>query len=292
MALLECVPNVSEGRHPGHVDALAAAAGGVDGARLVDVSSDAAHHRTVLTLVGEADALVEAVSRLAESARRIVDLRRHRGVHPRLGAIDIVPFVPLAGSRMDAAVETARHAAKRLGELGFPVFLYGRAAHREALRRPATLRRLGLDRLAARIDDDEWRPDFGPARVDPARGVVLVGARDFLVAFNVFLDTDDVGVARTIARGLRASNGGLAGVEALGFAHPRGAQVSTNLLAPEVTSMGAVAAEVERAARRLGTRVAALEVVGLVPKSAAERAIDDGLDPAVVEGRVLEERAS
>jgi glutamate formiminotransferase len=289
MALLECVPNVSEGRRPGVVASLAAVAA-AEGVRLIDVSSDAAHHRSVLTLTGEPRSLVGAVESLCAAAADSIDLRRHGGVHPRLGVVDVVPFVPLAGSRMEEAVAAARECGARLGRSGWPVYLYGRAASRDSMRVPATLRRLGLDGLTRVLKEDAWRPDFGPEAIDPARGVVLVGARGFLVAFNLFLDTSDVAVARSVARSLRESSGGLPGVQALGFAHPRGAQVSTNLLEPEETSMGAVASAVEKAAVALGHRVSGLEVVGLVPRAAADLAVAEGLDPSVVRDRILEDR--
>ncbi len=271
MPLLESVPNLSEGRRPEAIARLAAAGRSVDGAHLIGVSSDADHNRSVLTLVGEAGPLVRALLAVYDVAVETVDLRRHRGVHPRLGAVDVVPFVPLAGTRMDDAVAAARELGARVAERhGLAVFLYGRAASRPERANLADIRRGGLERLAARLGEPAWAPDFGPARVDPGAGVTVVGARDFLVAFNAELATADVAVARRIAARVREAGGGLPAVKALGlYLEGRGrAQVSMNLTDYRKTPPAAAHAAVSREAAAEGTEVVATEIVGLVPEAA------------------------
>jgi glutamate formiminotransferase len=271
LPLLECVPNVSEGRRPEVVRELAAAAASAPGVALLDVSSDPDHNRSVLTLAGEPAALHAGLLALYEAALEAIDLTRHQGVHPRVGAVDVVPFVPLAGAAMADAVA----AAERLGEavadrFGLPVFLYEEAARRPERRRLPDVRRGGLDGLTARLCDPIWAPDFGPVCLHPTAGATIIGARFFLIAYNVLLATADAGVARQIAARVRESGGGLPAVRAIGVVLPsRGrAQVSMNLLDYRRTSMGAAFARVREEAAALGTDVVASEVVGLVPEAA------------------------
>ena len=271
MSLLECVPNVSEGRRRAVIDALADAVRRSQ-ATLADVSSDGDHHRTVFTLIGTPSSLVDAMESLAAVALEQIDLRRHSGIHPRLGCLDVVPFVPLGGTDMEVATQGAVSFGRRLGEgAGIPVFLYGEAARRPELRVPASLRKLGLAGVAAAVEEGSWSPDFGPSRVDPACGLTLVGARSLLIAFNVLLDTEKVEIAHRVARSVRESSGGLPGVQALGFfLESRGlAQVSMNLLDP-ATTMYDVVAWVRREARAFGVGLLSSEIVGLVPRAAIE----------------------
>ncbi len=282
MVRLECVPNVSEGRDRQVIDACVAAVA-TPGVRVLDTSSDADHNRTVLTLVGEGDALVRAVTALASAAVELLDVRRHRGVHPFLGILDVVPFVPLSTSRgpgtMSEAVRTARLAADSLAAIGLPVFLYGEAAASPERAMLAEHRRGGLKRLEGRMATGEWPPDRGPRRVHPTGGAVLVGARPPLVAFNLLLDTSDPGVAKRIAAALRESGGGLPGVRALGFfLERRGrAQVSVNLTDCERTSLLEVVNRVERLARAAGTGIVGSEIVGLAPRNAVGSASAEDL---------------
>jgi glutamate formiminotransferase len=290
--LLECVPNVSEGRRPQVVQALAAAVR-APGVRLLDISSDSDHNRTVLTLAGPPEALHEGVLALFGVALEHIDLRRHQGVHPRLGAVDVVPFVPLAGTEMGTAVA----AAHRLGEavaarFRLPVFLYGEAA---ATGRPALadLRRAGLEGLAGRLDLPGWAPDFGPRRLHPTAGASAVGARYFLVAVNVQLATSDSRPACAIARAVRESSGGLPGVQALGLALPiRGcAQVSMNLVDYRRTSLAALLGRVMELAAAAGVAVAGTEIVGLVPEGALSGGSRSLAAPGgAAAGKVLERR--
>jgi len=269
--LLECVPNFSEGRRRDVLDAIGAAARAA-GARLLDLHADADHHRSVFTLAGPAAAVRDAAVAAARVAVERIDLRDHRGEHPRLGAVDVVPFVPLEGAGMDDAVAAARDVGRRLGdELGLPVFLYERAATRPERRNLADLRRPRFEGLLDLVGrDPAWTPDFGPARTHPTAGCAVVGARPFLVAFNVDLESADVALARRIARRIRERDGGLPALKAIGLLiAARGcAQVSMNLCDVDRTGMLEAYRAVEAAARDEGVAVRSSELVGLVPRKA------------------------
>ncbi len=267
MVRLECVPNVSEGRRRDVVDACAEAAS-TPGVKVLDVSSDQDHNRTVLTLLGEAGDLVEAVRRLAAVAVERIDVATHSGIHPFLGGLDVAPFVPLEAGQMPAAVDAVRRAADALAGLGLPVFFYGEAASEPGRAALADHRRGGLARLGERMASGEWLPDRGPNRPHPTGGVVCVGARRPLVAFNLLLDTDRVGEAKRIAASLRESGGGPPGVRALGFfLEGRGqAQVSVNLTDCDRTSLLDVVGRADELARGAGVRVVETELVGLAPR--------------------------
>lgn len=280
LPLLEAVPNLSEGRRPDLIASLAAAARAAGGAHLIGVSSDADHNRTVLTLVGEAKALVEAMLAVYGVAIGSIDLGRQRGVHPRIGAVDVVPFVPLAGAGMADAVAAARALGAAVAERhGLAVYLYERAATRPARRNLADIRRGGLEGLAARLAEGAWEPDFGPARIDPRAGVTVVGARDFLIAFNAELATAEGAVARRIAARVREAGGGLPAVKALGlYLEGRGrAQVSMNLTDFRTTPLAAAFAAVSREAAAEGTEVVATEIVGLAPEAALDGTTPEAL---------------
>lgn len=299
--LLACVPNVSEGRDEAAIDALAAAAASVPGAALLHVDPDPWHHRTVLTLAGRPEAAAEAVFRLVREAVDRIDLTAHSGQHPRIGAADVVPFVPLEGldlgdlpaAGMDACVATARSYGRRIAdELDLPVFLYGEAALREGREAPAPFRKGGFEALRESIAEDPTRePDLGPRRVHPTAGAVAVGARPPLVAFNVYLATDDVEAARRIARRIRTSGGGLPALQALGFAVRGQAQVSMNLLDLDATPPLRALEAVREEAEREGVATDGSEIVGLLPARALPEDPDRALalrTPAA--GRVLEDR--
>jgi glutamate formiminotransferase len=268
---LEAVPNVSEGRDRAVVDAVARAF--ARHAELLDVHSDVDHNRSVFTLVGDDDALVDALVSGVECARDLIDLRRHAGVHPRIGAADVVPVVPLRPADLERARAAALRVAERVGgELGLPVFLYGEAGDG---RGPAFFRRGGPEELQARIDAGELTPDYGPARLDPGAGGVIVGARRPLIAFNVNLaggaTVDD---ARAIAAVVRERGGGFPGVRALGLELPRAgkAQVSMNVEDWEAAALHDIVAAVEREARARGVEIEGSELVGLMPAGAAAAA--------------------
>jgi glutamate formiminotransferase len=270
MALFECVPNVSEGRRAEVIEACAAAIRRTP-ARLLDVSSDATHHRSVYTLVGEPDALVEGVLALFEQAVVSIDLRRHSGEHPRLGAVDVVPFVPLAGAAMVEAVHLARRVARMVAERhGIPVYLYEEAAILPERRRLEDIRRGAFEGLERRMRLEEWRPDFGPAAPHPSAGASVIGARRILIAYNVNLATTDLAAAKAIAAAVRERSGGLRSVKAMGvnLADRGMVQVSMNLTNFEHTSMLQVFERVTEEAARRGVVVANSEVIGLVPAAA------------------------
>lgn len=281
MLPLESVPNVSEGRDRSVVVAIGAAyatAGGL----LLDTHIDADHHRAVHTLLGPADdaVLVDALVAGIAEARSRIDLRRHDGIHPRIGAADVVPLVPLVPEDMPRACQAARALAARVGEeLGLPVFLYGEVG---GGRRPAFFRRGGPGLLQARIDAGELAPDAGPARLDAAAGGVLVGARAPLAAFNLLIEPADAEVARSIAVAVRASSGGMEGVQAIGLRLPSSgrAQVSMNVVDLDAAPLHEVVARVREVAASLGARVVEGELVGLllarvVRAAAAAAGVDD-----------------
>ncbi|HVT60152.1 MAG TPA: glutamate formimidoyltransferase [Thermoanaerobaculia bacterium] len=269
---LECVPNVSEGRRPRVVARLADAAGRTPGVQLLDVSSDPDHNRSVLTLAGDAAALIAGMVELYAAALAEIDLRRHQGVHPRAGAVDVAPFVPLGETPMAAALGAALGlAAAVAGRFDLPVYLYEEAARIPQRRSLPAIRRGGFEGFAAKLADPQWAPDLGPNRLHPTAGVTVIGARPALIAFNALLDTADVEVARAVARAVRESGGGLPAVRALGVYLPsRGrAQVSMNLLDFRRTSMAQALARVSHQAAALGSGVVETEVVGLLPRQAA-----------------------
>lgn len=269
-ALVECVPNFSEGRDATTLEALRAVLTSVPGVRLLDVQADASHHRSVFTFVAPPDAAVEAAFRAIRMARERIDLTRHQGEHPRMGAADVVPFIPLEDVTMDDCVQLSRRLAERVGrELEIPVFLYARAATRPERERLPDIRKGQFEGLREAIGSDPARqPDFGPARIHPTAGATAIGARPFLVAYNVYLEGGDVALARTIAKAIRTSDGGLPAVQARGFDVEGVPQVSMNLLDIDATPVHAAFDAVDAAARAAGARAGRSEVVGLVPERA------------------------
>jgi glutamate formiminotransferase len=264
---LESVPNFSEGRDRAAVDAIGAAL--AQHARILDVHVDADHNRSVFTIVGGDAEIVDALLAGIACARDCIDLRRHEGVHPRIGAADIVPVVPIRPEDMERARAAAHEVARRVGgELGLPVFLYAELA---AGRGPAFFRRGGPEELQRRIDDGELAPDFGPPKLHPAAGGVIVGARRPLIAFNVDLVDADVEAAKAIARTVRERDGGFPGVRALGLDLPNAghAQISMNVEDWESSALHDIVAAIEREAAARGVELAGAELVGLMPAGAA-----------------------
>jgi len=269
--LIECVANVSEGRDRARLALFAVAVRGVPGVTLMDVHADADHHRSVFSFLGTPGAVETAALALAERVLGEIDLREHEGVHPRIGALDVVPFVPLAGLEMADAVALARRVGRAIATRHrLPVWYYGHAATRPERRRLPDVRRGGYERLAERLATGGDPPDEGPPRFDARAGAVLVGAREILVAFNVWLDTRDVEVAREVARAVRESSGGLAAVQALGLPLPRRGvvQVSMNLLDHRVTPIPAAFDRVREEAARRGVGIRRAELVGVAPRAA------------------------
>jgi glutamate formiminotransferase len=294
MPPLEAVPNFSEGRDRATIDAIGAALAAH--ARLLDVHSDEDHNRSVYTLVGAEDELVAALLGGIACAQERIDLRRHEGAHPRIGAADIVPVVPIRDDDAGRARAAALALARRVGEeLALPVFLYGSVA---GGRGPAFFRRGGTEELQRRVDVGELAPDFGPARLDERAGGVLVGTRPPLIAFNVDLAGDDLDGAREVARAVRERDGGFSGVRALGLRLPRAGhvQVSLNVEDWRASPLHEVVAALHREAEARGLLVTGSELVGLLPAGAAVAAAGSvldvaGLDPShVLELRLLEDQ--
>jgi len=271
LMVIECVPNVSEGRRPEIVAAMADAIRGVAGVRLLDYSSDASHNRSVLTLAGDAEGVERAVLALFERAVADIDLRTHQGEHPRLGAVDVVPLVPIDGVTMAACVELARKVGAAVADrFQLPVYLYEEAASNPARKNLEDIRRGEFEGLAAKMATPGWAPDFGPAAPHPSAGATVIGARMPLIAYNINLATDRLDVAKKIAAAIRQSSGGYRFVKAMGITlADRGiVQVSMNLTNYEKTPIFRVFEIVKREAARHGVSILESEIVGLVPSAA------------------------
>ncbi|MBI4673135.1 MAG: glutamate formimidoyltransferase [Chloroflexi bacterium] len=277
--IIECVPNFSEGRRPEILDEIVNAIR-TTGVMLLDREMDASHHRAVVTIAGEPDTVAEAAFRGCQRAAQLIDLDTHRGEHPRMGATDVIPFIPIRNVTMDECVALARRVGERIGrELEIPVYLYERAATRPERRDLAYVRRGEYEAIRDEIAAlPEREPDFGPRRVGKA-GAVAVGARPFLIAYNVNLDTTDVQIAKDIAKITRERGGGLPSVKALGFAlEDKGiVQVSMNLTDFNVTGMLTAFQHVRAEANKRGVRVVGSELVGLVPLEALAQIARDAL---------------
>jgi glutamate formiminotransferase len=266
--LFEAVPNFSEGKDATKISRVVEAVRAVSGVRILGLHFDPDHNRSVLTFAGGEEPVLEAAFALAKACAAELDLASQSGEHPRMGVLDVLPFVPLEGATMDDAVRLAHRAGEGLGALGYPVFLYGSAATSQHRRSLPDIRRGGYEGVASRLDDPLWKPDYGPETIDPRRGASAVGARPFLVAFNAYLDTEDVEVARAVARQVRERGGGLPGVKALGFGVGGQAQVSMNLTDLEQTPIPVALEAVRSAAAEFGASVEATELVGLAPLEA------------------------
>jgi len=272
MTLFECVPNFSEGRDAEKIERIVAPARDIPGVTVLDVERNADHNRCVISLVGEGDALLEAVFRMVGVATQLIDLNVQRGEHPRMGATDVVPFVPIGSSTMADAIRLAERLGARVAkELGIPVYLYAAAAKRPGRADLANVREGQFEGLREAIVSDPARaPDFGEPRLHPTAGAVAVGARPVLIAYNAYLTTPDVSVAKRIAKSVRARDGGLPEVKALGFEirERNRAQVSMNLTDYRVTPIHRALEAVRREAQRFGVAVEESEIVGLVPEDA------------------------
>jgi glutamate formiminotransferase / 5-formyltetrahydrofolate cyclo-ligase len=275
MALIECIPNVSEGRRSDVVARMADAIRAVRGVRLLDFSSDASHNRSVFTLAGDAAGVEEAVMALFERAIADIDLRTHRGEHPRMGAVDVVPFVPIEGVTMAECVALAKRVGATVADrFTIPVYLYEEASTNPARKNLEDIRRGEFEGLAAKMAADGWAPDFGPREPHPSAGAAVIGARMALIAYNINLATDRVDVAKKIAAAIRHSSGGYRYVKAAGFKlEDRGiVQVSMNLTNYEKTPIFRVFETVKREAERYGVSILESEIVGLVPSAALNAA--------------------
>ena len=267
--IIECIPNFSEGRRPDVVEAIKDAIASVKGVYVLNYSSDADHNRSVMTFVGSPDAVEEGAFQGIAKAAQLINLDEHTGEHPRLGATDVVPFVPISGATMEDCVKIANRLGKRVGEeLEIPVYLYEKAATRPDRRGLENIRRGEYEALKEEIGTEPTRePDFGPSRLGPA-GATVIGAREFLVAYNVYLATDDVSIAHKIARAVRHSSGGFRYVKAMGLLAEGRAQVSMNLTDFHKTPLARVVEFIRREAERYGTAIHHTELIGLIPQTA------------------------
>ena len=294
MKLFECVPNISEGRNTAWVDALVSSLQAIPHLGILDSTSDPSHHRSVLTLAGSDAAIARAVTAISERAVRDIDLRQHRGAHPRVGAVDVVPIIPLRETTMTEAVALARAIGADLARrFDLPIYLYEAASFDPARRRLEVIRRGQFEGLAAKMASPDWRPDYGPAAPHPSAGATIVGARPFLIAFNVNLATTDVEAARRIARSVRESSGGLPCVKALGlWLEERGiAQVSMNLTDFTRTGVETAVQAVYRLAAEERVEVLESELIGLIPAAALAGTTPARLGlPAFSEDQIIETR--
>ena len=274
-SLIECVPNFSEGRRPEVVEEIVRAVRSIDGVTLLDHSRDETHNRSVVTFAGSAEPVVRAATAAVGRALELIDMEQHSGAHPRIGAVDVIPFVPLGTTRMEECIDLARRFGEQIAtRFEIPVYLYGAAALRPERQRLAAVRKGQYEGLKEELGIDPSRdPDFGPKRLHPRGGAVAVGARKPLIAFNVNLATDDLIIAQRIAETIRESSGGLPAVQAMGVllenpGEPRYAQVSMNLVDWERTGITRVVNEIRHLARASGTEIDHCELIGLAPAGA------------------------
>ena len=294
--MIECVPNFSEGRETAKIDALVAAIGSVAGTAVLHRTSDSDHNRSVVTFAGKAEDVLEAAVRATALAAQLIDLTIHHGVHPRLGALDVLPFVPLGGATLDDCIDLAHRAGKRIwDEIGVPVYFYEAAALRPDRVQLEKVRQGQFEGLReGALLDESKKPDLGGPGLHPTAGAVIVGARKILIAYNINLKSEDLELAQKIARQIRTSSGGLPGVKALGLPlESRGlVQISMNLTDFEQTPPHRVFQEVSRLATALGVEVAESELIGLMPRKAVELAfahhlkLNDFHAQRVIENRI------
>jgi len=301
-SLIECVPNFSEGRDQARIEALASAIASVPETLILDRTSDTDHHRSVITFAGDGEAVLESAVRATALAAELIDLNQHQGVHPRLGALDVLPFVPLGGATLEDCVALAHRAGRRIwNDLGIPVYFYQAAALRPDRVQLEHVRRGQFEGLReAVLHDESKRPDLGGPALHPTAGAVIVGARHVLIAYNIDLATANLEIAKDIAKRIRASSGGFPAVKALGLTLPsrNQVQVSMNLTDFEQTPIHTVFDEVTRLAHGYGVQVARSELIGLLPRKAMELAFthylkfSDFQSDDVIEQRVESARAA
>ncbi|MGB3634298.1 MAG: glutamate formimidoyltransferase, partial [Rubrobacteraceae bacterium] len=266
--LFEAVPNISEGRDLDKISRIVEAVRSVPGIRILDLHTDPDHNRSVITMAGQEEPIVEAAVTLARICSEKIDLSVQAGVHPRMGSLDVLPFVPLEGATLEDAARLARKAGEKIGALGFAVYLYEAAATAPHRRNLADVRRGGYEGISNRVAEPDWTPDYGSAQLSPNLGAVAVGARPFLVAFNAYLDTDNVEIARKVAGKIRQRDGGLPGLKALGLEVGGKAQVSMNLTDLEKISLPDALEAIRQEAAKHKTSVESTELVGLMPMEA------------------------
>ncbi len=293
MRLLECVPNISEGRDRKKISSIAEEVKKQKAVKLLDTSSDQDHNRTVFTFIGEPEAIKDAAFSLAMKALDLIDMREHKGGHPRLGAVDVVPFVPVQGVEMEEAVDIAREYGRALGRRGIPIFFYEEAAVRTERKDLPSIRKGEYEGLIEKMKDPSWKPDEGPDQFNPKSGATVVGARFPLVAYNVNLKSRDLTIAREIAKKIRFKDGGFPHVRAMGVdLKEKGlVQVSMNLTNYRVTTISKVYEFIVEEALKRGIDIEGSEIVGLVPLGVLEGVVQSSLKcPQFSVGQVLEQR--
>ena len=296
MRLLECVPNISEGRGQRKIALITEEVRRVKGVKLLDVSSDKDHNRSVFTFIGEPKAVRDAAFSMALKSVDLIDMREHHGAHPRLGAVDVVPFVPIQGVEMEEAIQIAREFGKELGKKGIPVFYYEEAATSPERKDLPSIRKGEYEGLSEKLKDPKWKPDEGPESFNPKSGATVVGARFPLVAYNVNLKTQNLNLAKEIAKKVRFKEGGFPHVRAMGIdLKEKGrVQVSMNLTNYRVTNIPKVFEFIREEAHKRGVEVAESEIVGLIPLGVLEEIAQfylkypDFSIRQVIEQRILE----
>lgn len=296
MRILECVPNISEGRDKDKIKIIANEIRKHPRVKLLDVSSDIDHHRTVFTFIGEPNDVKEAALSMALKAIDLIDMRIHKGGHPRIGAVDVVPFVPILGVGMDEAVRIAREFGRELGRRGIPVYFYEEAATSPERRELPSIRKGEYEGLRAKLKDPVWKPDEGPSIFNARSGATIVGARFPLIAYNINLKTKDIDIAKEIAKKVRYKDGGFPHVRAMGVElKERGmVQVSMNLTNYRVTSIPKIYEFIKKEATQKGIEVVGSEIIGLIPLDALENIVQTYLGSPdfsihqVIEKRILE----
>ncbi len=268
--IIECVPNFSEGRDKKIIDAIFASAQSVQSAKVFELEFNKDHNRMLFTIVGEPEAVMNSVFESIKTAVKLIDMNKHSGEHPRIGAADVVPFVPVSGVSMKECIEISNKLAKKVSEeLNIPVFMYEESAKRPEYRNLADVRVGEYEGLKEKMKD----PDYGPKKLHPTAGAIVIGARKYLVAFNVNLDTKNIQIGKDIAKKIREKDGGLPGVKALGFDVDGYAQVSMNLVDFEKTNFDEVYREIEKEAKKLGISIKSSEIYGMIPLESLVRAI-------------------
>lgn len=268
--IIECVPNFSEGRDQKVIDAIFNAAKKIENVKVLDLESNPDHNRMLFSIVGEPDAVLSSVFEAVKTATELIDMNKHTGEHPRIGATDVVPFVPVSGVSMEECIELSNELAQKVGsELKIPVFMYEEAAKSPEYKNLADIRVGEFEGFKKEMK----KPDYGPSQIHPTAGAMVIGARKYLIAFNVNLDTPDVQIAKDIAGKIREKNGGLPGVKALGFEVGGLAQVSMNLVDYEKTNFNEVYLEVKRLAEEKGVEIKSSEIYGMIPLEALVKAV-------------------
>lgn len=295
--IVQSIPNFSEGRDKEKIERIVDSVRNITGVKLVDYSSDESHNRSVVTLLGSPEKVVEALTNLAKATTEEIDMTKHEGAHPRMGALDVVPLVPIQGITMEETVEFAKQVAKNIADLGIPVYLYEEAATTPERKNLANVRKGGYEGFFEKIKEDNWKPDFGQSIMNEKSGATAVSAREHLIAFNVNLSTSDLEIADKIAKKVRFIGGGLRFVKAMGvlLENRNIAQVSMNLVNYKKSSIYSVVEFIKMEARRYGVSVVGTEVIGLVPMDALVQSaeyylqIEDFKPSQILEYRLLEE---